>query len=309
MAPPTWSRLLLVTRFSPSSWASGCWLAPEAKVRGALMDPRHRICVQLICLPSVLHVGAIISRPSPRVLQSVRRRSQKRKTNEEDNPAVGRLLEPPSPDLLNTLSPTPPLEMAGPPLRLQPRHWLRPPSHSHLVPGSRAQPGHSTPAGEDVLLSRRNPHGELPRHPTFSLATGRPYAIDTLRRLRAAGRNSPSSQPQWMRTCCRAIGTPMGSCRAVQPSALPRGDRAPSLHCAGCVPPAATAPRVNRSGRTGETRLKIRLQTFSKNPLKAKQIRSKTCFSKVLHKTPSKSASTSILAKQTYYLAKIDTST
>jgi hypothetical protein len=108
-----------------------------------LMEPRHRICVQLICLPSVLHVGAIISRPSPQVLQSVRRRSQKRKTNEEDNPAVGRLLEPPSPDRLNTLSPTPPLEMAGPPLHLQPRHWLRPPSPA--FPSSAREPRTTRP--------------------------------------------------------------------------------------------------------------------------------------------------------------------
>jgi hypothetical protein len=121
-----------------------------------------------------------------------------------------------------------------------------PPPHSHPVPGNRAQPGHSTPAGEDVLSSRRNPHGELPRHPTFtchgetlhrryvaqaarrrsqqplestavdedvlsshrdphgelprcptfSLATGRPRTVSPLRRLCAAGRNSPSSQPQ-----------------------------------------------------------------------------------------------------------------
>jgi hypothetical protein len=82
----------------------------------------------------VLHVGPTISRLSPRVLQSMRRRSQKRKTNEEDNPAVGTggsHLTPrtPSPDRLNALSLTPPLEMAGPPLHLQPRRRLCPPRY------------------------------------------------------------------------------------------------------------------------------------------------------------------------------------
>jgi hypothetical protein len=103
-----------------------------------------------------------------------------------------RLLGSPSPDHLNALSPTPPLEMAGPPLRLQPRRRLRLSPCSHLVPGSCAKPGRSTLACEDVLPSRRDPHGEVSRRPTFSLAMGRPRATAPLRWLRAAGRNSPS---------------------------------------------------------------------------------------------------------------------
>jgi hypothetical protein len=79
--------------------------------------------------------------------------------------------------------------------------------------------------------------------------------------------HSLAAAPLPTRTCYRAVGTPMGRCCTVQPSALPRGDPAPPLRCADCAPLAATAPRVNRNGRTRETRLNIRLQTFAKKPL------------------------------------------
>jgi hypothetical protein len=167
-----------------------------------------------------------------------------------------RLLGPPSPDRLNTLSSMPPLETAGPPLGLQPRRRLPPPlavfpsSAGELCTARTQHPCRRGRAAEPP-----GPHGEVPCRPIFSLAMGRPHAAALLCRLCATGRNSPLSQLQWT-------------------------DR--------------------------RDKIEDKIANFCQNLLKTIQIRSKTCFSKLLHKTPSRSASTSVLAKQTYYLVKID---
>jgi hypothetical protein len=184
--------------------ASGRRRAPVAAAGEEAVD---YLCVDL----SVAHA---LPQPRPRststsrmtsssTLRLVRRRSRKRKTCVEDNSAVSAGGSHPTPQTSLPRPPQRPLTDATAgdggypvtsPASLQ--AVPLPPSRSHPVSGSCAQPGRSTPADKDVLPSRRDPHGEVLHRPTFSLATGRPRAAAPLRRLRATGRNSPSSQPQ-----------------------------------------------------------------------------------------------------------------
>jgi hypothetical protein len=129
-----------------------------------------------------------------------------------------RLLRPPSLDRLNAHSPTPPLEMAGPPLRL------------------------SSLAAACVPAAFPSSVGEL-----RTARLQQPYQ---------RGRVAEPLEPPWGGVASSNLQPCLGvpSCRR-------------SVAQAACHRPQRSLEST-AAGRTRETRLKIKLQTFAKTPLK-----------------------------------------